>query len=472
MDEKVSVHLTMQGKLQGVGFRRFAKETAGVMNLDGWIRDVSDGTVEALVYGYTQALTAYQSALFSMGQRFRLDTISSREARSVPSFGFRQRQARVVESTNEMSREHFMDMVSVLYERPGAAELPVDLAQRITDTIHAKAKNFYQLRLEDFSGRRKGYNRAQLAKMLEHADTRQISHSMLRRMERDGLAVNRAVSFHDLMMQESEERRIGLPVRSWWLDQKLDAYRLADKLNIRYPRNDGEVYAFADIEKPSSPLVIKPVKSTGSRGVTLFYADNDILIVRGLVHFTSWESYREHVMTRLLDDQAPPPKIRDRWILEELVLEDTVNKVPARDLKFFCFYGQVGLVLEMVRTDKVKYCTWTKGGKLVPDLEGMPTDKEESWAGEGVTPEQILEVEEISRHIPVPFMRIDMLRSEEGLVLGEMTPRPGQWDIISRPWDRYLGEEYVKARARLIEDLMHGKRFDPFLSLSESEPWA
>jgi acylphosphatase len=466
MIEKTTVRLSMHGKLQGVGFRRFVKETAEVMGLNGWVRNVSDGSVEALVHGDPQALTAFQSALFSMDQRFRLDTISRSDAQLVPSPGFRQRRTRVDESTDEISRERFMDMVSDLYDRPRAAGLPVDLAQRVTDTIHAKAKDFYQRRIEPTS-RRNSFSHEQLTRMVENADTCHISHKALRHIERSGIAVNRGISFHDLMLQESEERRMGLPVRSWWLDQKLDAYRLADKLNVRYPNNDGKIHAFADIDKPSRPLVIKPVKSTGSRGVTLFYADDDIRIVRDNVHFTSWEDYREHVMVNLLrDPKTNPAGIRDRWILEELVLEDAVNKVPARDLKFFCFYGHVGLILEIVRGGEVKYSLWAVDGEHVSDTDLWP---DESWVGEGVTQEQIREVEEISAHIPVPFIRIDMLRGEDGMVLGEMTPRAGQWDRMNRRWDRRLGEEYVKARARLIQDLMEGKRFDTFLSLREAE---
>jgi acylphosphatase len=470
MDDKITLRLTMHGKLQGVGFRRFIKDSCEALGLDGWVRNVSDGTVEALVHGSPQVLASFQSALFTIGYRFRLDTISRSEVQKAPSSGFRQRRTRVVDPNNTISRERFMDMVSDLYERPRAAGLPMDLPQRVTDILDAKAREFYQLRIvRGPSNYRNDYSRDQLARMVENAGIFQINRSTLRHMERNGIAINRAVSFHGLMLMESEERRLGLPVRSWWVDQKLDAYRLADKLNIRYPRNDGNIYTFADIKRPSGPLVIKPVQSTASRGVALFYADDDIRIVRDNVRFTSWESYREHVMTELLHDpQARPSGVKDRWILEELILEDVPNRVPARDLKFFCFYGRVGLILEMTRGDSVNITRWTAEGENVTSDTGMDSDNE-SWVGDGVTQEQIREIEEISRHIPVPFIRIDMLLGEKGMVLGEMTPRPGQWDRMNRHWDRRLGEEYVRARARLVKDLMEGKRFDLFLSLQQGE---
>ncbi len=52
---KVHVH----GFVQGVGFREFLSQSAVAQKLDGWVRNRSDGTVEALVSGPTKAVEVF-----------------------------------------------------------------------------------------------------------------------------------------------------------------------------------------------------------------------------------------------------------------------------------------------------------------------------------------------------------------------------------------------------------------------------
>ncbi|GAA4910138.1 ATP-grasp fold amidoligase family protein [Nesterenkonia rhizosphaerae] len=49
-------------------------------------------------------------------------------------------------------------------------------------------------------------------------------------------------------------------------------------------------------------------------------------------------------------------------------------------------------------------------------------------------------VRAISSELPLLFMRIDMLRSHEGLDFGEFVPRPGPVSFFSAHWDRVMGE--------------------------------
>lgn len=44
-------HLTISGRVQGVFFRDFAQENAQILGIKGWVRNASDGTVEAVVQG-------------------------------------------------------------------------------------------------------------------------------------------------------------------------------------------------------------------------------------------------------------------------------------------------------------------------------------------------------------------------------------------------------------------------------------
>lgn len=48
---KICLHLLVNGRVQGVSFRRFAKEHAESNNVTGWVRNLEDGRVEALLCG-------------------------------------------------------------------------------------------------------------------------------------------------------------------------------------------------------------------------------------------------------------------------------------------------------------------------------------------------------------------------------------------------------------------------------------
>ena len=49
--DKIRVHLIIEGRVQGVWFRESARREAVSLSLSGWVRNLPDGTVEALVEG-------------------------------------------------------------------------------------------------------------------------------------------------------------------------------------------------------------------------------------------------------------------------------------------------------------------------------------------------------------------------------------------------------------------------------------
>ena len=57
------------GRVQGVGYRAFVLRRAHKLGLSGWVRNVSDGTVEALVDGSEAHHIAFESEL-KEGPRF------------------------------------------------------------------------------------------------------------------------------------------------------------------------------------------------------------------------------------------------------------------------------------------------------------------------------------------------------------------------------------------------------------------
>jgi acylphosphatase len=53
---KKLVHLSISGKVQGVGYRAFVESQAELLGLDGWVRNRRDGSVEAVIEGSGDAV--------------------------------------------------------------------------------------------------------------------------------------------------------------------------------------------------------------------------------------------------------------------------------------------------------------------------------------------------------------------------------------------------------------------------------
>ena len=61
---RVARRYLISGRVQGVGFRYYAKDVADREGVSGWVRNLSDGRVEALVEGEEEAVTRVERALW------------------------------------------------------------------------------------------------------------------------------------------------------------------------------------------------------------------------------------------------------------------------------------------------------------------------------------------------------------------------------------------------------------------------
>lgn len=55
-----AIHLIIHGRVQGVGYRSWTRGRAIANNLTGWVRNRTDGTVEAVLCGEANALSHMQ----------------------------------------------------------------------------------------------------------------------------------------------------------------------------------------------------------------------------------------------------------------------------------------------------------------------------------------------------------------------------------------------------------------------------
>lgn len=339
--------------------------------------------------------------------------------------------------------------------RDRVSEAAIEITKNAEDLLSARLATKLSPKASREATRK--YLREEVQPVLDVATPFHISHNVLRRIERRGLSVRRGLSFRANMMEMSEARKLDVLRPSWVLDEKNSAYSFLDNLGVRRPKSDSRAYTWSEI-RPEFPSVIKATKSTGARGCYLLFSKSKIVHVKDQKELTSVGELEAHALSLMAGSHGQ--SIPDRWMVEELVLEDSRKQVSGRNLKFYCFYGEVAFIQESRREPDLEVCFYT------PENEPVVTGRYEDlvYEGIGVTAEQVKTVARVSREIPHPFMRIDMLNGEEELIFGEFTPRPGNFDQFNDHWDRRLGEEWSRAESRILRDLLQAKKFDAYLS--------
>ena len=56
MDDRTRANVIVSGRVQGVFFRAETRETARSLGVDGWVRNLPDGRVEAVFEGLREAV--------------------------------------------------------------------------------------------------------------------------------------------------------------------------------------------------------------------------------------------------------------------------------------------------------------------------------------------------------------------------------------------------------------------------------
>ncbi|MFA9458534.1 ATP-grasp fold amidoligase family protein [Halalkalibacter sp. AB-rgal2] len=291
------------------------------------------------------------------------------------------------------------------------------------------------------------------ARALEGFRITGIPEFLIREVENSGnVELHQAASFSAMLSMRARTKQVFTNIPELVLDDKETAYHFVDKLSVRRP------WVQSFYNKNRIPLlqnsVIKPQYGAGSRGVYLHFHENQIFDVKRERTLSSTQELKNAMQQDLNEKWVH----RDRWLVEELIFGNFERNEPARDFKFYCFYGKVALILEIKRYPTVKYCWWNNKG------ERISTGKydEMLYNGMGINATDIDLAEYISSEIPAPFIRVDFLKSENELIFGEFTPKPGNYDQFNIQTDQWLGDCYLEAEQRLINDLLDRKKFQAY----------
>jgi acylphosphatase len=92
--EEQTKHYLISGRVQGVGFRRFTERLAQELGLNGWVRNLDDGRVEALARGPGEAIKKFEAQIKIGPAHGHVESvvISSLKSLNEPLNGFTMRK--------------------------------------------------------------------------------------------------------------------------------------------------------------------------------------------------------------------------------------------------------------------------------------------------------------------------------------------------------------------------------------------
>ena len=87
---KTCRRVRIEGRVQGVWFRGWIRQQAETLNIDGWVRNNADGSVEAVFSGRVEDVDGMLRLCRHGPPMARVDEVTETEEHTVPEKGFRQ----------------------------------------------------------------------------------------------------------------------------------------------------------------------------------------------------------------------------------------------------------------------------------------------------------------------------------------------------------------------------------------------
>ena len=90
-DDETTMNIRIEGSVQGCGFRDFAVREANARKLRGWIRNRTDGSIEAVAHGPTKEVEAFITVCIQGPRGARVAAVNIEPAPAPESLGFIRR---------------------------------------------------------------------------------------------------------------------------------------------------------------------------------------------------------------------------------------------------------------------------------------------------------------------------------------------------------------------------------------------
>lgn len=235
-----------------------------------------------------------------------------------------------------------------------------------------------------------------LSEIGEFYPSRYINQKMIGSVAANNYGASYQSSIASLIRFKKYLRGCGVVLAPGGNDKNHDK-AFAEALGVPTPQRYHDSVIFNDLEIIEDSI-IKPMSGSSSRNV--FYIKNGCVVeVKNKKKYKNLQSVFQSFSPRL-------GGANHRWIQEELIVN---NKKPASDIKLFCFYGKVGLILEVDRNSENNAinCFYDSMGNVVE--VGQKNVK--NFVGKGVEKTVIEYAEKISANSPVPFLRIDFYQA-------------------------------------------------------------
>ena len=82
----IAVHISVYGEVQGTGFRTWTKEQADNLNLSGWTRKASDGSIEIFSQGEEEKINDFVSICWDGPNMAFIDEVLVKDTNPDDSF--------------------------------------------------------------------------------------------------------------------------------------------------------------------------------------------------------------------------------------------------------------------------------------------------------------------------------------------------------------------------------------------------
>lgn len=93
MAEIQKKHVFVSGRVQGVWFRAWTEQQAKELGLSGWVRNLADGRVEAVIAGHPPALSSMLKRLHQGPPAAKVEGVEVSDWTEVVAPGFQQKRS-------------------------------------------------------------------------------------------------------------------------------------------------------------------------------------------------------------------------------------------------------------------------------------------------------------------------------------------------------------------------------------------